>query len=82
MKSRVQKLRISRDVSGICLNHKLLGVERVYDQYTYYGERRLALERWTAFIEDCRQSKAELAESTTETVCDDSDLDLIDALPV
>ncbi|MBN3846078.1 site-specific integrase [Paraburkholderia sp. Ac-20342] len=80
MKSHMRKLRISRDVSEMCLNHKLPGVEGIYDQYTYYGERRLALERWAAFIEDCRQSKGELVESTTETDCDDSDLDLIDAL--
>lgn len=80
MKSHMRKLRISRDVSEMCLNHKLPGVEGIYDQYTYYGERRLALERWATFIEDCRQLKGELAESTTETDCDDTDLDLIDAL--
>jgi hypothetical protein len=64
----------------MCLNHKLPGVEGIYDQYTYYGERRLALERWATFIEDCRQSTGELAESTTLTDFDNNDLALIEAL--
>jgi integrase len=36
MKSHMRKLGVSRDISEMCLNHKLAGVEGIYDQYTYY----------------------------------------------
>ena len=34
----------------MCLNHKLPGVEGIYDQHTYYDERRIALEKWSDFL--------------------------------
>ena len=34
----------------MCLNHKLPGVEGIYDQHTYYDERRGALEKWSDFL--------------------------------
>lgn len=80
MKSHMRKLKISRDISEMCLNHKLPGVEGIYDQYNYYGERRLALERWATFIEDCRQSKENILEPPLEMDFDDSDLALIEAI--
>ncbi|WP_069265317.1 tyrosine-type recombinase/integrase [Paraburkholderia nodosa] len=51
MKSHMRKLGVPRDISEMCLNHKLAGVEGIYDQYTYYAERRSALELWAAFLE-------------------------------
>lgn len=50
MKSHMRKLGVSRDISEMCLNHKMPGVEGIYDQYTYYDERRAALELWAAFL--------------------------------
>lgn len=50
MKSHMRKLGVSRDISEMCLNHKLTGVEGIYDQYTYWGERKAALELWAAFL--------------------------------
>jgi len=46
MKSHLRKLGVPRDISEMCLNHKLPGVEGVYDQHSYYEERRLALKTW------------------------------------
>ena len=37
----------------MCLNHKLTGVEGIYDQHTYYPERRQALLTWMQFLMDC-----------------------------
>ncbi|QLB63463.1 tyrosine-type recombinase/integrase [Paraburkholderia caribensis] len=54
MKSHMRKLGVSRDVSEMCLNHKLKGVEGIYDQHTYYDERRAALELWASFLTSCR----------------------------
>ncbi len=34
-----------------CLNHKLKGVEGVYDRYDYYEERKSALSRVTELVE-------------------------------
>jgi integrase len=42
MKSHMRKLGVPRDISEMCLNHKLKGVEGIYDQHTYYDERRTA----------------------------------------
>jgi hypothetical protein len=56
MKSHMRSLGISRDISEMCLNHKLQGVEGIYDQYSYYEERRVALQTWADFLEKCRCS--------------------------
>ena len=50
MKSHLRKLGVPREVSEMCLNHKLPGVEGIYDQHTYYEERRSALEKWSDFL--------------------------------
>jgi integrase len=54
MKSHMRKLGVPRDISEMCLNHKLKGVEGVYDQYAYYDERRDALELWALFLTTCQ----------------------------
>ena len=48
-----------RDISEMCLNHKLSGVEGIYDQHTYYPERRQALETCVQFLMACEQSRAD-----------------------
>lgn len=50
MKSHMRALSVSRDISEMCLNHKLPGVEGIYDQYTYYEERKHALTTWASFL--------------------------------
>ncbi|AXE91790.1 tyrosine-type recombinase/integrase [Paraburkholderia terricola] len=54
MKSHMRKLGVPREISEMCLNHKLAGVEGIYDQHTYYDERRHALELWARFIATCQ----------------------------
>ena len=53
MKSHMRALGVPRDISEMCLNHKLPGVEGIYDQYTYYAERKGALEAWAGFLQRC-----------------------------
>ncbi|PZP55806.1 MAG: integrase, partial [Delftia acidovorans] len=53
MKSHMRALGVPRDISEMCLNHKLTGVEGIYDQHTYYPERRQALQTWMQFLRDC-----------------------------
>jgi integrase len=57
MKSHMRKLGVARDISEMCLNHKLKGVEGIYDQHTYYDERRKALELWARFLVTCQAGK-------------------------
>lgn len=56
MKSHMRALGVPRDISEMCLNHKLVGVEGIYDQYNYYQERREALLTWTDFLKECERS--------------------------
>jgi integrase len=60
MKSHLRKLGIAREVSEMCLNHKLPGVEGIYDQHTYYDERREALELWSQFLSKCQTGEVSL----------------------
>ncbi|ABB09236.1 tyrosine-type recombinase/integrase [Burkholderia lata] len=53
MKSHMRRLKVPRDISEMCLNHKIPGVEGIYDQYTYWDERRHALGTWAAHLERC-----------------------------
>jgi integrase len=53
MKSHMRALGAPRDISEMCLNHKLPGVEGIYDQHTYYPERRQALLTWVQFLMAC-----------------------------
>ncbi|WP_236062595.1 tyrosine-type recombinase/integrase [Paraburkholderia nemoris] len=49
-KSHMRALGIPRDVTEMCLNHKLPGVEGIYDVHTYFKERKQALARWGAYL--------------------------------
>ncbi len=44
MKSHMRALGVPRDISEMCLNHKLSGVEGIYDQHTYFDTS--ARRRW------------------------------------
>ena len=53
MKSHMRALCVPRDISEMCLNHKLSGVEGIYDRHTYFDERKEALEEWADFLLAC-----------------------------
>lgn len=52
-KRHLRNLRFSREITEIALNHKLRGIERVYDVREEIPERRAAIEAWACFIENC-----------------------------
>ena len=52
MRSQLAALGIAPHVAERCLNHKLKGVEGVYDRHDYLEERRQALEQWAAILAD------------------------------
>ena len=53
LKTHLGKMGVNRFVSERCLNHKIEGMEGVYDRGDYFKERRAALELWAAFLESC-----------------------------
>lgn len=67
MKSHMRALGVPRDISEMCLNHKLTGVEGIYEQHTYYAERRQALLTWVQFLMACEaeETNAEIEEPET-----------------
>jgi integrase len=68
MKSHMRALGVPRDISEMCLNHKLSGVEGIYDQHTYFDERKEALEKWARFLMDCEAGRNEAPISGAEVV--------------
>lgn len=57
----MRALGVDRDISEMCLNHKLKGVEGIYDQYSYWKERRDALAMWADHLLACRGADVEAA---------------------
>lgn len=46
-RTHLAMLGVPNDVAERCLNHKIRGIEGVYNQHDYLHERRRALFRWT-----------------------------------
>lgn len=67
-KSHMRALGIDRDISEMCLNHKLKGVEGIYDQYSYWKERREALCLWANHLAACRGGEVAAASSARNAV--------------
>jgi integrase len=49
-KSQMRALGVPRDISEMCLNHRLPGIEGIYDVHTYFEERKQALTVWAEFL--------------------------------
>ena len=56
-KGHMRNMGISREISEIALNHTLKGMEAIYDVREEIPERRIALERWAAFIAACESGQ-------------------------
>jgi integrase len=62
-KSQMRALGVPRDITEMCLNHKLPGIEGIYDVHTYFEERKQALTVWANFLVeiDCEASAQKTA---------------------
>lgn len=49
-KSHMRALGVPRDITEMCLNHKLSGIEGIYDVHTYFEERKQALTVWSEYL--------------------------------
>ncbi len=54
-KGHMRNMGVSRDISEIALNHKLKGMEGIYDVREEIPERRRALALWADFLQACEQ---------------------------
>ena len=52
-KGHMRNLGISSEISELALNHKLKGMEAIYDVREDIPERRSALEKWALFLQSC-----------------------------
>lgn len=54
-KGHMRNMGVSREISEIALNHKLKGMEGIYDVRQEIPERRQALELWAQFLVECEK---------------------------
>jgi hypothetical protein len=55
--TRMAELGVSKDTRAQIQSHGLGGVQtRHYDMYDYLPEKRVALERWQAYLENCAET--------------------------
>ena len=57
MRTHLGKLGVNRFVAERCLNHKIAGMEGIYDAGDYLPERRAALDKWALFLDSCESGK-------------------------
>jgi integrase len=57
-RSNLAALGVNLIVAERCLNHSLGGLIAVYDQHDYMTERRIALDRLTAFLQNCESGQS------------------------
>lgn len=52
-RTHLAALGVASDIAERCLNHKLKGVEGIYNRHDYFDERRNALDLWAKFLIAC-----------------------------
>ena len=52
LRTGLSKLRVDRDIREAVLAHTRPGVEGVYDRHDYQTEKKDALERWAAYVQN------------------------------
>ena len=63
-KSHMRALGVPRDISEMCLNHRLPGIEGIYDVHTYFDERKQALTVWCDHLKLIESTACGIGPST------------------
>lgn len=58
-RTHLGKLGVLPNIAELCLNHKIKGVEGIYDKHGYFEERQEALDKWAAVVAECEAGKAD-----------------------
>jgi integrase len=61
MRTHLSSLGIRSEVAERCLNHKLPGIQAVYNTHDFFAERRAALETWTALLLEIERGERKVA---------------------
>lgn len=61
-RTHLEALGIAPHVAERCLNHKVKGVEGIYNRHDYFEERKMALQKWADLLEQCERGGAEVIE--------------------
>ena len=61
-RTHLQALGTMPHVAERCLNHKIMGVEGIYNRHDYFEERKAALQKWADLLELCERGGAEVRE--------------------
>jgi integrase len=61
MRTHLSSLGIRSEVAERCLNHKLAGLQGVYNTHDYFAERKAALETWTALLLEIERGERKVA---------------------
>jgi integrase len=61
MRTHLSSLGIRSEFAERCLNHKLPGVQGVYNTHDYFAERKAALETWTALLLEIERGERKVA---------------------
>lgn len=56
-RTHLAALGVESHIAERCLNHKIKGIEGIYNRHDYLGERRHALKLWANFLEGCEAGK-------------------------
>lgn len=55
-RTHLSSLGVTPYIAERCLNHKVDGVEGIYDRHDYFDERREAFAKWAEFLDHCEMS--------------------------
>lgn len=56
-RTHLAALGVDPHIAERCLNHKIKGVEGIYNRHDYFAERKDALMRWARFLEACEHDE-------------------------
>lgn len=56
-RTHLAALGVDPHIAERCLNHKIKGVEGIYNRHDYFSERKDALMRWARFVEACEKNE-------------------------
>ena len=57
-RTHLAAIGIDPHIAERCLNHKIKGVEGIYNRHDYFDERKAALQKLANFLETCETGKA------------------------
>jgi hypothetical protein len=52
LRTGLSRLRVDRDIREAVMAHSRPGVEGVYDRHDYQAEKKDALEKWAAYVQN------------------------------